>query len=181
MEEAHQAAETAIGLDAQDSTVLGFAGCALVDIGRLERGISLLRKAIRINPSNAQALAALGASLLKTGDPEGFRLIQAGMRISPRDHRLAAWGTLLSGGLLACGRLEEALEIARDACEYDDKVFAPRMVLAVASWLKGELSVAREAIEDARRIRPKLSVKDFRQFASPEALQGMIDARLLGA
>ncbi len=181
MEEAQAAAETAVGLDAQDSSVLGFAGCALVDIGKLERGISLLRKAVRINPSNAQALAALGASLLKAGNPEGIALIQRGMRISPRDHRLAAWGTLLSGGLLACGRLDEALAIARDSCDYDDKVYAPRIVLAVASWLTGEPAAAREAIADARRIRPNLSVNDFRQFASTEVLQGMVEARLLGA
>ncbi len=181
LDEAAQAAETAIRLDAQDSSVLGFAGCALVDLGKHERGMGLLRKAIQINPSNAQALAALGASLLKTGDLAGFELIQQGMRISPRDHRLAAWGTLLSGGLLACGKVEDALQIARDACDYDDKVFAPRLVLAVASFITGDLAAAEDAIRDARRIRPALSAEDFQQFSNPEILQGMVGAGLIEA
>ena len=156
-EEAQSSAEKAISLDPQDSSVLGFAGCALVDLGKVERGITLLRKAVEINPSNAQALAALGASLLKIGNFDGLDLIRNGIQISPRDHRLAAWGTLLSGGLLACGKLEEAQKIARNACDYDDKVYAPRMLLAVTHWKKGELSEAKEAIEDAKRIHPKLS------------------------
>lgn len=178
MEEAKQAAESAIRLDAQDSNVLGYVGCALVDLGKDERGIGLLRRAVSINPSNAQALAALGASLLKMGDISGLDWIRDGIRISPRDHRLAAWGTLLSRGLLVCGRVEESIEIARDACQYDDKVYTPRVVLAIASWHNGDLSTAREAIEDARRIRPNITADDFREFASPEELQGMIDAKL---
>lgn len=179
LDEAKQAAETAIRLDSQDSNVLGYVGCALVDLGIHERGIALLRKAVSINPSNAQALAALGASLMKTGDLGGLDWIRDGIRISPRDHRLAAWGTLLSKGLLVCGQVEESIEVARDACQYDDKVYTPRILLAIACWRHGDLSAARDAIEDALRIRPNISIDDFREFASPEQLQGMIDAKLL--
>ncbi|MEM1156584.1 MAG: hypothetical protein AAGI44_20795, partial [Pseudomonadota bacterium] len=166
-------------LDSQDSNVLGFVGCALVDLGKHERGISLLRKAISINPSNAQALAAFGASLLKVGDLDGVNWIRDGIRISPRDHRLAAWGTLLSRGLLICGKVEEAREVAKDACDYDDKVYTPRILLAIANWHSGNISAAKAAIEDAKRIRPHLSAHDFEQFASPDELAGMIEAGLV--
>jgi TolB-like protein/Tfp pilus assembly protein PilF len=178
LEEAKQAAETAIRLDSQDSNVLGFVGCALVDLGKHERGISLLRKAVNINPSNAQALSALGAALLKIGDIDGIGWIRDGIRISPRDHRLAAWGTLLSRGLLACGKIEESIEIARDACQYDDKVYTPRVILAIACWHRGDLLEAKKAIEDAKRIRANLTVEDFLNFASSEELQGMTDDNL---
>lgn len=40
-----------------------------------------------------------------------------------------AWGTLLGRGLLVCGKLAESLEVARDACRYDDKVYMPRILL----------------------------------------------------
>lgn len=179
LQEAKQAAETAIRLDSQDSNVLGFVGCALVDLGIQERGVGLLKKAIDINPSNAQALAALGASLLKAGDIEGLSWIKDGIRISPRDHRLAAWGTLLSRGLLICGEVEQALEIAQDACQYDDKVFTPRILLAIANFHKGDMDASAAAIEDAKRIRPKLSRDDFSKFTSPEELDGLIEAKLI--
>lgn len=178
-DEVQRAAETALRLDAQDSNVLGFVGCALVDVGAEERGIGLLQRAIELNPSNAQALAALGASLLKIGKIEGLEFLRDGIRISPRDHRLAAWGALLSRGLLVCGKLAESLEIARDACNYDDKVYMPRILLSIAYWYNNDVDSARSAIEDAKRIRPHLSVDDFSRFASPEEIKGMIEAELL--
>lgn len=178
-EEVATAAETALRLDSQDSNVLGFVGCALVDLGSDERGIGLLRRAIELNPSNAQALAALGAALLKNGEIEGLEFLRNGIRVSPRDHRLAAWGALLSRGLLVCGKLAESLEIARDACNYDDKVYMPRILLSIAYWYNDDIEAARLAIEDARRIRPHLSIDDFRRFASPDELKGMMDANLL--
>ncbi len=180
-DEVKQAAETALRLDSQDSNVLGFVGCALVDVGADERGTGLLRKAIELNPSNAQALAALGASLLKAGNIDGLEFLRDGTRISPRDHRLAAWGALLSRGLLVCGKLGESLEIARDACNYDDKVYMPRILLSIAYWYNGDIEGAKAAIEDAKRIRPHLSVDDFMRFASPEEIEGMMEAKLLPA
>lgn len=178
-EEAKHAAETALRLDPQDSNVLGFAGCALVDLNIHGRGIELLRKAIEINPSNAQALAALGASLMKIGKLEGLEYLSSGIRMSPRDHRLAAWGTLLSRGLLVCGKLTESLEVARDACRYDDKVYMPRILLAIACWYDKDMEGAKDAIRDALRIRPSLSAEDIGCFASPEELEGMSKAGLL--
>ena len=55
-------AETAVALDPNASEVLGYAGCALSDIGELARGREWLERAIEIDPSNAQAHVALGAA-----------------------------------------------------------------------------------------------------------------------
>jgi adenylate cyclase len=47
-------AEQAIGIDGRSSAVLGFAGCALCDLGELRRGIGILEQAIANDASNAQ-------------------------------------------------------------------------------------------------------------------------------
>ena len=45
-DEALEAAQTALSLDALDSTVLGYAGCAIADIGDSARALPILRQAV---------------------------------------------------------------------------------------------------------------------------------------
>jgi adenylate cyclase len=65
--------------------VLGLAGCALADIGDLQRGVELLRRAVALDPSNAQAHMALGAALCRMDRLEdGIASMKFGIRSSPR-------------------------------------------------------------------------------------------------
>ncbi|MEA3277889.1 MAG: hypothetical protein U9Q81_21915 [Pseudomonadota bacterium] len=178
-EEALAAAERAVALDSQDSDVLGYVGCALADMGEHHRGIGMLRRAVELDPSNAQARAALGAALLQIGEEEGVEHMRQGVSISPRDNRLAAWGALLARGLLNFGRVTEAIEVASNACRCDDKIFLPRVVLAIARSLSGDLEGARAALDDARRIRPRLGIDDIGRFARPEEITGLKGMGLL--
>lgn len=178
-DEALVAAETALALDSQDSDVLGYVGCAVADMGDLPRGVGLMRRAVELDPSNAQAHAALGAALLRLGKEEGINEMRHGLRISPRDTRLAAWGALLARGLLSFGHVSEAIEAASHACRCDDKIFLPRLVLAVALNTTGDRDGARTALDDARRIRPHLAVADIARFASPDEMAGLGRAGLL--
>lgn len=177
--EARTAAERALAIDGQDSDVLGYAGCALADLGDLARGIGLMERATELDPSNAQARAALGAALVETGSPDGIEHLRQGMRISPRDNRLGVWGALLARGLLRFDRTAEAIEAARAACRYDDKIFLPRIVLAIACAESGALDDAAAALSDARRIRPRLAWTDFAWMATAENLETLRTARLL--
>jgi TolB-like protein/DNA-binding winged helix-turn-helix (wHTH) protein len=178
-EEALAAAERAVDLDSQDSDVLGYVGCALADMGEHHRGIGMLRRAVELDPSNAQARAALGAALLQLGEEEGLEHMRQGIRISPRDNRLAAWGALMARGLLNFGRVTEAIEAAQWACRSDDKIFLPRVVLAIAHSVSGDITGARDALDDARRIRPRLSIDDIEKFALPNEIAGLKQAGLL--
>lgn len=178
-EEATLAAETAVALDSQDSDVLGYAGCAFADMGDYQRGIGMLRRAVELDPSNAQAAAALGAALLQTGAEEGIDYMLQGIRVSPRDNRLSAWGALLARGMLNFGRVDEAITTAAAACRCDDKIFLPRVVLAVAQIVAGNPQDAALALQDARRIRPGLSVDDITRFASAGEINMLRQARIL--
>jgi len=179
-DEAVAAGETALALDSQDPDVLGYVGCALADMGELSRGVTLMRRALDLDPSNAQAHAALGAALLRQGDPTGVESMRHGMRISPRDSRLGAWGALLARALLSMGRVDQAIEVADHACRCDDKIFLPRLVLAVALNAADDAEGARAALEDARRIRPNLSLGDISRFANPAEIESLRRAGLLG-
>lgn len=177
--EAVAAAETAIRLDNQDSDVLGYVGCAFVDMGEDKRGIGMIRRAIELDPSNAQAHAALGAVMLRFGEAEGIEIMRHGLHISPLDNRQAAWGALLARGLLSLGKVNEAIDAASQACRCDDKIFLPRLVLAVAQNTAGNLDAARDALDDACRIRPQLAIADIARFASLEEIESLRRAGLL--
>jgi adenylate cyclase len=140
----------AISADAGSSEVLGYAGCALSDLGHTERGAEILRQAVEIDPSNAQAEVALGAALAMLGDLDvGIAHMRHGIKLSPRDRRLAFWGWALGLFLLRAQRTGEALEEARIAARRD-----PRLYLQMTL---GRTELARAALMAAKRIRPKLT------------------------
>ncbi|SFU77751.1 winged helix-turn-helix domain-containing protein [Halomonas korlensis] len=156
--EALDAAERALQLDSMDSTVLGFAGCALADTGYPDRGLPILRNAVELNPANAQAWAALGSAYLAGNRPdEAIVHLRHGIRISPLDSRLAIWGAVLATAHLLLGDRVAAREQAELACQRGDRCYMPRIVLAAIHRLDGKHDLARQAMGDAYRIKPDLS------------------------
>jgi adenylate cyclase len=132
-QEALAAAEMAIAADAGSSEVLGYAGCALSDLGHTKRGVEILRQAVEIDPSNAQAEVALGAALAMQGDRDtGIAHMRHGIKLSPRDRRLGFWGWALGTFLLRASRTEEALEEALIAARRDPRLYLPPVLEAVA-------------------------------------------------
>lgn len=156
--ESLEAAERALELDSMDSTVLGYAGCAIADIGQGERARPILENAIEINPANAQAWAALGSLHVFDGRIDaGIQALAHGIGISPLDSRLSVWGTILTMGLVQAGRLEEAVHEGRVACRRDHRCYLPRVALAGAHLLSGNHDEAVFALREAYRIKPDLS------------------------
>jgi TolB-like protein/DNA-binding response OmpR family regulator len=162
---AQRNAEHAVVIDPNASDVLGFAGCALADIGELDRGYELLLRAVELDPSNAQAHVALGATLARRGRFEdGIKSMQHGMRSSPKDFRLTFWSMILADGLVRAGRLDDALAMASTASRRDGRLYGARVVSAWALARLGRPDEARGALAEARRIRPRLSVDEIQRF-----------------
>jgi adenylate cyclase len=158
-------AETAVSLDPNASEVLGYAGCALSDIGQLARGREWLERAIEIDPSNAQAHVALGASQVQVHELEaGIRNMQHGIRLSPRDAKLPFWGMVLAVGLARAGRLQEALAESLNSCRRDGRLYGARVIAAFVFLRLGREQDAHASIAEARRIRPALSIEEIQHF-----------------
>ncbi|MBZ0113894.1 MAG: winged helix-turn-helix domain-containing protein [Thermoanaerobaculia bacterium] len=125
------AVDRTLALENQDSTILGLVGCALADVGQVDRALPILQKAIRVNPENGHAKTALGAAFLVRHDyATAIRYLSEGIACSPGDSRCAVWGAALALALLAQRELDDALEAAENACQEDDRLYLPRLSLA---------------------------------------------------
>ena len=164
-QEARNQANRAVAIDPNASDVLGFAGCALADIGDGERGFELLQRAVELDPSNAQAHMALGAAMIRLGRfDDGIRSMQFGMRSSPKDFRLTFWSMILANALGLAGRLDEAIAMAGAASRRDGKLYGARVVSAWTLQKLNRRGEARTALAEARRIRPALSLDEIQRF-----------------
>ena len=162
-DEAFDEAERALALDSDSSEVLGFAGCALSDLGHRSRGIEILERAIERDPSNAQAWVALGAALLTNRQPDrAIEALEHGLRISPRDNRLAVFTGIYALALGYLGHLDRAIDQARSACRLDDKLHNPRLILASLLLKENRCEEAAVALAEAKRIRPQLTLREVR-------------------
>jgi TolB-like protein/class 3 adenylate cyclase len=171
-QEALEQAERAIALDDGSTTVLGFAGCALSDLGQHERGIETLQRALAIDPSNAQAHVAMGASLgLQGRIEEGVACMRRGMRISPQDRRLGFWGWALGSLLLHGDETEAALVEARASAGRDPRLHLSRILEAVALLRLDRQAEARVALAAARRIRPTLTLPEVARIQGRRAAE----------
>jgi TolB-like protein len=163
-DEVLSAAERAIGFDAGSSEVLGYAGCALCELGRFEQGIDILHQALELDPSNAQAHVALGAALALNHEfAEGIERMRHGMKLSPRDRRLGFWRWALGGFLLRTDRLDEALVEARLSCRVDPRFHLAYVLLAVILDRQGFGDEAVAALREARQRREQLSLDEIQR------------------
>ncbi|MEW8102860.1 MAG: winged helix-turn-helix domain-containing protein [Candidatus Thiodiazotropha endolucinida] len=176
--EAIDAVEQAITLDGTDSTVLGYTGCALADLGFLTRALPMLHNATEINAANAQAWAALGSAYLVEGDVEqAVRHLRHGIEISPLDSRLSIWGAFLALALLARNDLDEALQQGVLACRRDDRSYIPRVILATIHLARNEAGPASEMLQEALRIKPDLNNKQITALVGRRASAGLAHLR----
>ena len=169
--EARVEAERAVTTDPDASEVLGYAGCALAELGEVQRGSEILERAIENDPSNAQAWVALGTTLcfLENMGDVGLEKLRHGMRLSPRDHRLGFWGTFYALALTRRGRLAEAHEEARAACRRDPRFYVAHIVLAFTAASLGRKEEAIAALCEAGRLRPRLSLEGIQIYVGPGA------------
>ena len=153
-------AQRAIDLDDGSSEVLGYAGCALCDLGQHEQGVSALRRALDIDPSNAQAHVALGASLVLTGQLDaGIHQMRLGMEISPKDRRLGFWGWALGTFLFRADRQSEALREAQASCRRDPRFHLARVLEAALLERQGRFTEAAASLATARQLCPSLTLQ----------------------
>jgi len=159
IDQALRRAEEALALEEGDSQVLGYVGCALADLGQLQRGAAVLAQALLLDPSNAQAQVAMGATQALLGhDDEGLVRMRIGMRLSPRDRRLGFWSWVLGLFLWRAGRADEALAEARLSAQRDPQLHLSRVLEATALLSLNRQAEATSAWAMARHLRSTLTL-----------------------
>jgi adenylate cyclase len=157
--EAVAAAELAIADDNGSSEVLGYAGCAISDLGDRSRGAEILQQAVDLDPSNAQAHVALGAALGAYGDLEGgIARMRQGIKLSPRDRRLGLWGWVLGLYLMQARRPHEAYEEVKLAMRRDPRLFLLPVLESLVHAALGRDDLAKSSLAAARRLAPELTL-----------------------
>ncbi|MEM8572220.1 MAG: winged helix-turn-helix domain-containing protein [Pseudomonadota bacterium] len=162
-------AERALELEAQDSFVLGIAGCALCDAGQLERGYPVLKRSAQINEANGHALTAIGAALIMRGEFEqAVAKLREGIAISPADSRLAVWEALLAMAELIMGNVDEALVVAETALSRDDRNYLSRLAASAVMAARQDARGLDRKVSDLLRVHPELSEDEIAHFAGPD-------------
>lgn len=175
-------AEKALALDNQSTDVLGFAGCALCDIGETDTGVTHLQRAMDIDPSNAQALAAFGwARILQGRAEEGVPPMEAAVRISPRAPGLAFWLYGLGMGLETLGRTNDVRDVLERAIRFDPKFPPPYPFLAAVLLREGDKAQAADLMARAKKVHPDLNAAGVRTIVPHNLLSALQDADLLPA
>jgi adenylate cyclase len=156
------AANEALALDDKDPVAYFALGRVYTMRGEHDAAVAELEKALEVSPSFAHAHHGLGFTLMLSGRlEEGAEQLDKAIRLSPRDPIL--WGTMafrsITFNLLQ--QFEAAVDWARKA------VHQPRgarggywsyAVLASALGNLGQIAEAREAIDEALRRKPDLSL-----------------------
>lgn len=169
--------DCAIELAPESSEVLGFAGCALSDLGHPERGIPVIERSIQLNPANAQAHAALGTANIMSGNiGQGIKQLEHAVQISSAFPGLAPWATVLSVTSSSTGNPENGLEWGNRAMQSDPRYFGAHLALALAYTQLHEGRKARRSLAEARRLAPDLSERAIEKLIGEDNWERIVTA-----
>jgi TolB-like protein len=169
-------------LDPKDALAHTALGLAFMELRDYSASLAEHQIAIELNPNSALARYAFGYGLHRAERlPEALEQFDTALRLSPRDPALWSYLTLKASTLYRMRRYEEAARFARDATRYSiaDLIW-PFVHLAAALGQLGRTNEALTAVQELRRRRPGLTVRDVRLWPhnrsrSDEALEHLLD------
>ena len=118
-----------------------------------DEAIEELERAIALDPNNAEALYALASAMTSVGRPnEAIGIIKKAMRLNP--HYPERYVYNLGRAYFQIGRYREAIPSLTEALIKNPN-FPPVLYYMAASYGQlGELELAREKVEEIKRLRP---------------------------
>jgi TolB-like protein/class 3 adenylate cyclase len=128
-----------------------------------EQALAEARRALALNPNNAENLTQIGQILAFSGQPqEGIRLVEKAMRLNPRYPPLYVLELSLTYRM--AGRYKEALAPGEKFLALAPNSAPAHFNLAVIYSELGMEEKARSVVADWQRLTPNISVEFFRQF-----------------
>jgi adenylate cyclase len=177
------AAKRALALDDKDPVAYFALGRVYMMHGKHDASVAELETAISLNPSFAMAYHGLGSALMLSGRlEEAAEALDKAIRLSPRDPVL--WGMMCFRSV-TCSLLQQyeaAAEWGRRAAHEPRAAkggYWAYAVLASALGNLGQAAEAREALGEALRQKPDLSLT-YLEKTLPTKEPGGLDPYLAG-
>jgi adenylate cyclase len=172
-----RAAETCLGLQGEDAMGHFVLGLARSFVGQHDAAIVSCERAVRLNPSYAQAYQALGFSLICAGRPdEGIGMCEKALRLAPQDtfQRPITYFTIGAAHLVA-DRFAEAVEWARRSRE-ENRQYPPTLrLLAAALGQLGRAEEARAVLDELQVLTPGFSIDTLRLYLPPSLVDRYVE------
>jgi TolB-like protein len=174
-------AASAVALEDDDAFSHVALGRLLTLAGDKDRARHHLIRAVSLNPSYAQAHFGLAMADFWEGAPDQalIRLDHA-ERLSPRDPLTPMFTSLRAFCHLWLGDVETAEAMARLSISLSPHYSWSRLALSVSLSMQGRKPQAAEAVAEARRIDPNLTIASFNDAVGevPEAFRIRVYAML---
>jgi adenylate cyclase len=122
---------------------------------RLNESRVAFETAIAIDRNNAHAMLQLGETLMFLGRPaDAIPMIEASIRLNPRDPNAAFGDWALGACNLLLGRTDQAVDLLQRARDKNPRVYYFHIYLAGALGLRGDIAAARAELEEVRHLKP---------------------------
>ena len=152
-------AKSAIALDESDAFAHFAASRVFIVRGDPESAIEASDRAITLNPSYALAHFGRAHALWHAGRPDAAIVSHdRAMRLSPSDPLMWAFMASKAIALSLLGRADEAAELAGRAKRQPNAGLFANIAELAALGLLGRADECRKALDEARRIKPDISI-----------------------
>ena len=152
--------DKAIALDPANIHAYRTKGQFLLSSGRPREALRVIDAGLAVDSNSAALLAMRSEARTSLHRFEEAKSdIRQAMLLSPREPSMPMWNNLFAAAELGLGRYDAAIEACKKAIDGGYRVFLPYLNLAAAHALKGDDSDAKAALDEARRLNPRLSVE----------------------
>jgi TolB-like protein/cytochrome c-type biogenesis protein CcmH/NrfG len=173
--EARRAAERSVELDKSDPWAHLALGVVNAYGGDLPHAVSAFERALELNPSLMMAYQGLGVALSTERPDEAIRILEKGIRLSPRDPFIYLFHHQIAVAHMMAGRYEDALAAEEKSLRlHADQPHAYRVSAACYGHL-GQVDRAREALERMRELSPNFSLERLRLSNSPALVERYLE------
>jgi len=159
-------ARRAVELGKDDAVALARSGHALAHlVGDVDGGISLVDRALVLNPNLAAAWFLSGFLRVFRGEPDvAIEHFARAMRLSPLDPEMFRMQAGTAFALLFANRFDDASSWAEKAFSDMPNFMTATSVAAASHALAGRMEDARRAMQHLRKLDPELRVSNLRDW-----------------
>jgi TolB-like protein/tetratricopeptide (TPR) repeat protein len=156
---AERAALAAIRADSDDPWAHLSVAAVNVYLGRVDDALAGYESALRLNPNFSLAQGYYGLMLSYVGRwQEGADAAGRALRLSPRDPFSAIYNGIIGYAAFVGRNYDEAMRVAREGIRQRSDFVGAYRVLTAAAAMKGEIDVAKAALQELRRAQPNISL-----------------------